>query len=66
LRTDASCANRVCARSTTGARQGPGDLDVARAVMATFVEALAEKRFEGAYARMAEPYRSQASLEPQQ
>jgi hypothetical protein len=46
-----------------GARHGPDDLEVARAVMTKFVQALAAKRFEDAYALMAAAYREQASLE---
>jgi hypothetical protein len=42
---------------------GPDDLEVARAVMTKFTQALATKRFDDAYALMAEPYRQIASLD---
>jgi hypothetical protein len=42
--------------------QGPDDLEVARAVLSRFTAALAAKRFDEAYALMAEPYRQNASL----
>jgi hypothetical protein len=46
-----------------GAPQGPDDLELARDVMTRFTAALAAKRFEDAYALMAEPYRARASLD---
>lgn len=39
------------------------DLELARGVMTRFTNALAAKRFEDAYALMAEPYRASASLD---
>lgn len=46
-----------------GAAQAPDDLELARALMTKFVDALAAKHFEDAYALMAEPYREHASLD---
>lgn len=45
------------------APQAPDDLDRARDVMTRFTAALAARRFEDAYALMAEPYRAAASLD---
>jgi hypothetical protein len=45
------------------ASKSPDDLELARALMTRFVAALATKRFDDAYALMAEPYRAHASLE---